>query len=235
MNSCSNATYYAVLDGLMTNNIVESPEQWERIKTQAQAITDSLAKAQSAPAPAPAPAPAAATAAPKKTPKEKAAEAHAILNPKPAESTFTCSAESVPIHGERGLSALGISNAKPISRAQFDAALDYEEAEERGSGGKAPKQKKTGSSGSLVYKKPSKAEIKRSKPPGKMNKYAAFIKIQGDKEKEAGKTWECTADRLRDLSAQWRALSEQEQERYVRKAEKLDAKRLAEWEASQRQ
>jgi hypothetical protein len=68
-----------------------------------------------------------------------------------------------------------------------------------------------------------------------MNKYAAFIKIQGDKEKEAGKTWECTADRLRDLSAQWRALSEQEQERYVRKAEKLDAKRLAEWEASQRQ
>ena len=126
--------------------------------------------------------------------------------------------ESVPILGAMGVEPDADAPASP-------------KPEPRGAGGKAKKQKAHNQP--PEYKPPTKKALKEAKPPAKLKAFQAYMIVQTAKLAKQGVTWESPGDRMKDLAARWKALSDAERERYKSKALKLDEERHAEWMAKQ--
>ena len=131
----------------------------------------------------------------------------------PAPPKLQIWAESVPIHG--------------LDDADSEAAAP----KQRGAGGKAKKQKAHNQP--PEYKPPTKKALKEAKPPAKLKAFQAYVIVQTAKLGKQGVTFESPGDRMKELAARWKALSDAEKERYKSKALKLDEERHAEWMAKQ--
>ena len=128
---------------------------------------------------------------------------------------------------ESELSAMGV---EPDAGEPSDAPAPPK-PEPRGAGGKAKKQKAHNQP--PEYKPPTKKALKEAKPPAKLKAFQAHMIVQTAKLAKQGVTWESPGDRMKDLAARWKALSDAEKERYKSKALKLDEERHAEWMAKQ--
>ena len=141
----------------------------------------------------------------------------------PASAAPKVWAESVPILGD--LSALGVEPEKPSEEPPSP------KPKPRGAGGKAKKQKAHDQP--PEYKKPTKKALKDAKPPAKLKAFQAYMIVQTKKLPKQGVTWESPGDRMKDLAARWKELSDAEKERYKSKALQLDEQRHDEWMAKQ--
>lgn len=132
--------------------------------------------------------------------------------------------ESAPILGAMGV--------EPDAGEPSDApASPKPEPEPRGAGGKAKKQKAHNQP--PEYKPPTKKALKEAKPPAKLKAFQAYVIVQTAKLAKQGVAFESPGDRMKELAARWKALSDAEKERYKSKALKLDEERHAEWMAKQ--
>ena len=98
-------------------------------------------------------------------------------------------------------------------------------------GGKAKKQKAHNQP--PEYKPPTKKALKEAKPPAKLKAFQAYMIVQTAKLAKQGVAFETPGERMKELAARWKALSDAEKERYKSKALKLDEERHAEWMAKQ--
>ena len=140
--------------------------------------------------------------------------------------------ESVPILGAMGVEpdAGEPSDAGAAQAADLGRERPHPWARRRGPGSRRPaarrgwqgKQKQKAHNQPPEYKPSTKKALKEAKPLPSWKAFQAYMIVQTAKLAKQGVAFETPGERMKELAARWKALSDAEKERYKSKALKLD-------------